>query len=52
MGSSTSKGKGGAMTGSKLPKIGMADSYSNNASKGNKGDMNTSNYGLKSSHKY
>ena len=47
MGSSTSKGKGGAMTGSKLPKIGMAGPYSNNASKGNKGTSNTSNSNMK-----
>ena len=47
MGSSTSKGKGGAMTGSKLPKIGMADTWKNNASRGNKGNSNTSNGNMK-----
>ena len=47
MGSSTSSTKSGAMEGSKLPKIGMADSYSNNASKGNKGNSNTSYSNMK-----
>lgn len=47
MGSSTSMKKGGAMTGSKLPQVGMATTKSNNASKGNKGSANTSYSNMK-----
>lgn len=47
MGSSKSMSKSGAMTGSKLPKVGMADSKSNNASKGNKGGSDTSYSNMK-----
>ncbi len=47
MGSSTSKGKGAAMTGSKLPQIGMAGPYSSNVSKGNKGKSDGSYHNMK-----
>lgn len=47
MGSSTSMKKSGAMTGSSLPQMGMADSKSNNASKGNKGSATTSYSNMK-----
>lgn len=42
MGTSKPSTKSGAMTGSRLPQVGMADWKSNNASKGNKGSGNTS----------
>ena len=47
MGSSKSSSKSGAMTGSKLPKVGMSDTKSNNASKGNAGGSNTSSSNMK-----
>lgn len=47
MGSCTISTKGGAMTGSKLPKVGMSSSKSNNASAGNKGSANTSSSNMK-----
>jgi hypothetical protein len=43
MGSSTGSTKSTAMTGSSIPKVGMADTKSNNASKGNSGSA-TTNY--------
>lgn len=47
MGSSTSTSKSGATTGSDLPKVGMSDSKSNNASKGNAGSATTSHSNMK-----
>lgn len=47
MGSSTPSSKSGAMQGSSLPKVGMADTKSNNASKGNKGNSDTSYSNMK-----
>ena len=47
MGSSTSSKKSGAMTGSKLPKVGMSSTKSNNASKANKGSATTSYSNMK-----
>jgi hypothetical protein len=43
MGSSTGSSKSGAMKGSSLPQVGMADTKKNNASKGNSGSA-TTNY--------
>lgn len=47
MGSSTGSSKSGAMKGSSLPKVGMATTKSNNASKGNKGGATTSYSNMK-----
>ena len=47
MGSSHSSSKSGAMKGSSLPKVGMSDTKSNNASKGNKGSATTSYSNMK-----